>query len=440
MIKQYQTPEELAAAGLPESESRIAQVLSTRNIVSDGVNVIKDTPELGDAIYADAAGNIYIIDKDSLRVALLPAGWTYKGPFLYMYDNETMAIFKGDYTSLPTYKYADVVQFSISAISATSIKFWLHMAGDYAAWVPIEVTLTSAEINATSASEIAAALEAAGNTGNVGYDKHKYWAYLADANGNKVDSDGTQIVVQCDNWFDYRQYQCADSTHALVGCTMALSVWGDMPASNTYFKRNGQTTNTKGVMNIAGGAAYWSTNGRTPNTDVAVHGEAGQTDPMTKAAYQSSAYAAAIRAYYPTYEAYLEGEFGLMWPQLTYGAFNLPDGKAMTEKYGPMTATIKDGTTKAKFPALAWAYGLGNSNHLWDVREGTIIMNDANLAAINATQKANGKVQIAASSNRWFAERYYVFNAWVFGGYTRTLTNTNVLYTSQVGAVTLLKK
>ena len=439
MIKQYQSPEELAAAGLPSIESRIAQVLSNRTIVSDGVNVIKDIPQLGDAIYKDTAGRVYIIDKDSLRVAALPSGWTYLGPFLYMYDDETMAIFKGDYTSLPTAKYADVVQFSITAITATTIKFWLKMAGAYDTFVGIEVSLTSAEINATSAGEIDAALNAAGNSGNVGYSNHKYWAYLADAAGNKVDSGGTQIIVQCDQWLDHRQYQCSDSTHALVGCTMTLSVWGDMPASNVYFKRNGRNTQAKGVMNIDSGATYWSTNGRTPDADVAVHGEAGQTDPMTKAAYQSSPYAAAIRAYYPTYEAYIEGEFGLMWPEPAYGAFALPDGKALTEKYGPMMATVKDGTTKAKFPALNWAYNLGNNNHLWDVREGALMLSDANRAAINATQSANGKVTIALS-HRWFAERYSANNAWNFSGTYRTLGNAGVINTFQVGAVTLLKK
>jgi hypothetical protein len=32
---------------------------------------------------------------------------------------------------------------------------------------------------------------------------------------------------------------------------------------------------------------------------------------MKLSEYQSSQYAAAIRAYYPTYESYLEGEFGI---------------------------------------------------------------------------------------------------------------------------------
>ena len=38
-------------------------------------------------------------------------------------------------------------------------------------------------------------------------------------------------------------------------------------------------------------------------------------------------------------------------------------------------------------------------------------------------------------SNRWFAERYNVNNAWNFNGNNRNLNNNNVNNTNQVGAV-----
>lgn len=44
-------------------------------------------------------------------------------------------------------------------------------------------------------------------------------------------------------------------------------------------------------------------------------------------------------------------------------------------------------------------------------------------------------------SNRWFAERYNVNNAWNFNGNNRNLNNNNVNNTNQVGAVAnLLEK
>ena len=439
MIEIFNTKQEYNSTAKSEKESTVTLIEEGNQVMVDGVNVVTVEPKLGDAIFKDADGSVVIIAAETLNKSLLPESWTYVGPVLERVANDSIVAMYGNVSSLPTKKFADVVQFSISAITAATIKFYLHMAGDYAAWVPIEVQLTSAEINATSAGEISAALEGAGNTGNVGYDKHKYWAYLADADGNKVDADGTQIIVQCDMWADYRQYQCSDSSHALVGCTMTHTTWSDMPASDKYFKVNGRVTNYRGLQNIAGGAAYWSTNGRTLAADVAVGGEAGNTDPMKLSEYQNSQYAAAIRAAYPTYQDYLRGEYGIDADQ-KLGVFALPDEFELTSKYGPMMAPTKAGTPKAKFPALNWAYTLSGSWALWGVRRGTLLMKDDNLALINSTQAKAGKVTISAATTRWWAQRYHAFLAWIFYGTYRSLGNYyHVNNAYQVGAVTLLK-
>jgi hypothetical protein len=88
------------------------------------------------------------------------------------------------------------------------------------------------------------------------------------------------------------------------------------------------------------------------------------------------------------------------------------------------------------YPALNWAYQQGG--HLWDVTEGVLMMEDSNLAVINATQTKAGKVTLANSSLRWFAERYDVNYAWLFNGFTRTLYHHDVYNAFQVGAVALL--
>jgi hypothetical protein len=208
-----------------------------------------------------------------------------------------------------------------------------------------------------------------------------------------------------------------------------------MPASDNYRKVNGKSTNYRGLMNFEGAASYWSTNGRTLAANVAVHSEAGNTNPMKLSEFQSSQYAADIRAYYKTYEAYLRGEFGIQ-PLMKVGAFALPDGEALTAKYGPMMAPTKSGGTKAMYPALNWGYLQGG--HLWDVTEGVLMMEDSNLAVINAMQTKAGKVTLANSSDRWFAERCGVFEVWHFSGAGRGLVSSGVYRTIQVGAVSLL--
>ena len=424
-IEQYNDTVSYNADGKPAAESRVANIKAGNISKFDGVNVpTTDTPVFGDAVYFDENGNRVAIRKDVYNRSLVPASWVYKGVFLGYHKDGRWRVFLGNYSSLPNYKYADVVQFKVTvpADSGTlTMGAQFVTAGtttsisvEYESGMTLATEKNTYEMNDTTlCGRINTALAAlSGITGD-------WWAYIDD-NGD--------VILQRDTWTDYRQYTCSGAlTHV---------TWGDMPASDNYRKVNGKATNTRGLMNFAGAAAYWSTNGRTLDANVAVHSEAGSTSPMKLTEFQSSQYAAEIRAYYKTYDAYLRGEFGIQ-SLLKVGAFALPDGEVMTEKYGPMMAPTKAGSTKAKFPALNWAYQQGG--HLWDVTEGILMMEDANLSVINATQTKAGKVVLSNASPRWWAERYGVISAWYFFGTSRYLYTDGVYNAYQVGAVALLK-
>ena len=424
-IEQYNDVASYNSAGKPATESRVANIKAGNISEFDGVNVpTTETPAFGDAVYLDDNNSKVAIRKEVYNRSLVPASWTYKGVFLGYHKDGRWRVFMGNYSSLPSLKYADVVQFNVTvppesgtltmgaqfatAGTTTSISV------EYETGMTLATAKNTYEVNdSTLCGRINTALAALdGITGD-------WWAYLND--------DG-DVILQRDTWTDYRQYTC---NGALTHVT-----WGDMPEANSYMKVNGKSTNNRGIMNFSGAAAYWGTNGRTPDANVAVHSETGNTNPMSLTAFQSSQYAADIRAYYKSYEAYLRGEFGIL-AQMKVGAFKLPDGEYLTAKYGPMMAPTKAGTAKAKFPALNWA--INQDGHLWDVTEGVLMMEDANLAIINATQTKAGKVVLSNASTRWFAQRYTVFAAWTFYGSTRTLNNSNVTNAYQVGAVSLLK-
>ena len=423
-IEQYNDVASYNSAGKPTTESRVANIKEGNVSKFDGVNVpTTDTPVFGDAVYMDENGNKVAIRQDVYNRSLVPASWTYKGVFLGYHKDGSWRVFLGNYTSLPSLKYADVVQFKVT-IPTESVTLTMgaqfvtagtttSISVEYEAGMTLATSKNTYEVNDTTlCGRINTALAALdGITGD-------WWAYLDD-NGD--------VILQRDTWTDYRQYTCSGA--------LTFVTWEDMPAASTYWKVNGKTTSTRGIMNFAGAVTYWSTNGRTLNANVAVHSEAGSTDPMKLTEFQSSQYAADIRAYYKTYEAYLRGEFGIL-EQMKAGAFALPDGEYLTAKYGPMMAPTKAGSTKAKFPALNWAHNQGG--HLWDIEEGVLMMEDANFAIINTTQTRAGNVTLANNSNRWFSQRYRVSNAWIFYGTTRTLYFTNVTYAGQVGAVTLL--
>lgn len=440
-IKNFPNEAAYAAAAKPTIESQVAMIENTKAVKYDGVNVITVAPVVHDAVFLDESNKPVIIAADTLVKANIPSAWTYIGEVLEVVDNDHARVIYKDISQ--SKKWADVLQYALTAIASTDLTLKLRIrdtskSGDaqYGTAISVPVTLTSTAFDATTVAEITAALEAKAT--ELG-DTRAWWCYLANNNNNeKVDSDATRIIVQCDQWNNYQEYQCG-----ATGGTLTFATWGDMPAnSSNGFRVNGLTSNQK-IMNVARGAAYYGTNGRTPATNVQLN-EAETI--VTSAAFNNSAYCALLRETYGTYENYIAKEYLVEIPQ-KLGAFSLPDGKAMTDKYGPLTAPTKAGSTKAKFPALNWATTVGfNADgmrkgdwHLCDVREGAIMMRDATLALINATRSKMGVTKINNGSYRWFAERYNVYHAWSFRGTHGSLNYGGVHGALQVGAVTLLK-
>ena len=431
MIKSFPTPAAYAAAGKPTDESRVALIQNTDEVRVDGVNVLMKRPSDVCAVFYDGDGNDWYVRWDTINASKLDPSWTHVG-YAFAFDGKKVKVLDKNFPSA-AYKWLNCWQYTISAISAATIKFYLHMKGDYAAWTAIEVTLTDSSdgyMNATTVSEINTALEAAGNTGNVGYAKHGYWAYL----------DTDKIIVQCDLCEDYRQYQVSDSTHALVGCTMTLTVWEDMPASNTYFRKTGGTG--YGPMNVEKAAAYYATNGATPTAAVAIN----STSLVNKASFQSSEYCADLRAFYGTYENYIAWNTPL-WPHPAYGVFKLMDADEMTRRYASKTFTKKDGTTVDwKFPALHSALSVGYGTgkfaqgkwHLSDVTDGVEYMADATLAKLQEAQRRMNTTVITNSVARWFARRNNATSAWLFTSTYGNLTYTSVPNALRCQAVTLV--
>ena len=423
-IEQYNDAASYNSAGKPATESRVANIKECNVSKFDGVNVpTTDTPVFGDAVYLDESGNKVAIRKEVYNRSLMPAGWTYKGVFLGYHKDGRWATFLGNYTSLPSQKYLGICQYAWTDMVLDGEEHSKTIGLRFG--IPNWDTTTSITFTytATTLAEAAAACTAAieaklTEIGATAATIAQWWAYADEANN--------RVIVQRDDCTDYRFYNCSGLTHIS---------WGDMPASDNYRKVNGKSTNYRGIINFKGAASYWGNSGRTLTANVAVHGEAGNTDPMKLSEFNNSPYAADIRAYYKTYEAYLRGEFGIQ-PLMKVGVFALPDGEALTEKYGSMYVPTKAGASKAKFPALNWAFR--QDGHLWDATEGVLMMEDKNLSIINATQTKAGKVTLVNSSYRWFAERYTVNGAWAFGGISRYLSYYLVYNTYQVGAVALL--
>lgn len=433
MIQTFSNQDAYAAAGKPTDESRVALIEDINAVKIDGVNVLTDMPEDGDIVFYDTDDSIFYVKRTTVNKNLINASWTHAG-YAFSNNGRQVKVLDKAFPST-TYQWLACWQYAITAISSTSITIKLSMKGDYANYVEIPVTLTSAAINATTVSEINTALEAAGNTGNVGYANHGYWAFLADANGNKVDSDGTQIIIQCDFDGNYQQYNVAGT-----GCTIALSVWGDMPANSNLY-RSTNTSSSSGIMNLAKGMAYYSASGSTPTANVAV----GATSIVNLTSFNTSSYCADLRTFYGTYENYIKAN-KVMWPHPDYGVFSLMDAKEMTRRYANAKFYKKNGDEAWKFPALHYGatvgYGTGKFavGNWWlsDVTDGTEYMDDTVIAKLQDAQTRMGTTVIANDAPRWFARRYDANNAWFFSGTNGSLSYRNVTNTFSCQAVTLI--
>ena len=189
----------------------------------------------------------------------------------------------------------------------------------------------------------------------------------------------------------------------------------DGAANSTYLKKNGQVTNYRGMMNIARAVSYWSTNGSTPTADVPL--VVGTNDnPVTRTAFETSAYCKLLRQTYASYESYMSENFGVKFPQ-EYGCFGLPDGKTTTYAYN-------DSAHPAFQHCAAVDYGVdglaAGDWYLPGVYEGTALMRDAVLDKVNASMNKIGGATISndgsSRSTRWFAQRYDSTHAWSFNG------------------------
>lgn len=428
MIKNFPNEAAYEAAVKPTIESQVAMIENTKAVKYDGVNVIADVPQVGDAVFLDENNKPVIISAPTLIKANVPAAWTYVGEVLEVTDNTHVRVIYKDISQ--TKKWLDVCRYAWTDVVLTGEEttkvIGIRCALDWANNTSVTCVYTATTL-AEAAAAMQSAIEARLTELSATAAEIALWHCYADADNNRV-------IVQRDACNDYRFYNCSGLTHIS---------WGDMPEnSNPGFRVNDIASNER-IMNVARGAAYYGTNGRTPTADVPLNDAA---TIVKKADFNTSAYCALLRQTYGTYENYIASEYLVKLPQ-KLGAFSLPDGKAMGEKYGPMTAPTKDGSTKALYPALNWpvnislnADGMNSGDwHLWDVREGSLMMRDETLAKINATRVKMGVSQISNSTYRWFAERHDANGAWYFHGNNGTLITNTVNNGYQVGAVTLLR-
>ena len=427
-IKSYNSKADYDAAVKPTTESQVSMIETTREIIVDGVNVVTTQPTVGDVVFLDDQNKvIYVKGGAWIQKANIPAAWTHVGYVYFRKGKQVGVIHKTGadvkWLDVSQYAWTDVVLDGVEHEKTIGLRFGIP---DWNTTTDITFTYTATTL-AEAAAACTAAIEATlTDLGAPQTTIDQWWAYADDANN--------RVIVQCDACTDYRFYNCSGLTHI---------TWGDMPAnSNNGFRASGRASDQR-IMNDARGAAYYSTNGSTPSANVPLNA-AGTI--VKKAAFDSSPYCQLLRDTYGTYQNYIHEEYHVVYPQ-HLGAFSLPDGATMADKYARMTAPTKAGGEKYKFPALYYGYnksfgvdGLDFGDwHLPGVLEGCYLMADATLAALAPSISKMGTTTIDNSTSRWFAQRSDVNYAWLFNGTYGTLGTVSVYNAYRCQAVALLE-
>jgi len=427
-IKSYNSKVDYTAAVKPTTESQVSMIETTREIIVDGVNVVTTQPTVGDVVFLDDQNKvIYVKGGNWIQKANIPAAWTHVGYVYFRKGKQVGVIHKTGADQ----KWLDVSQFAWTdaVLDGAEHSKTIGLRFGLPSWDTTQsITFT---YTATTLAEAAAACTAAieAKLTELGAPQatiDQWWAYADEVNG--------RVIVQRDACTDYRFYNCSGLTHI---------TWGDMPANdNSGFRASGRASDQR-IMNDARGAIYYSTNGAEPTDDVPLKA-AGSI--VKRTAFETSPFCKALRDAYGTYQNYIHEEYHVVYPQ-HLGVFSLPDGAAMAEKYARITAPTKAGGEKYKFPALYYGYnksfgvdGLDFGDwHLPGVLEGCYLMNDATIAALAPSISKMGTTTITNGTSRWFAQRRYVYHAWLFYGNNGTLYNINVLGAYHCQAVALLE-
>ena len=426
-IKSYNSKADYTAAVKPTTESQVSMIETTREIIVDGVNVVTTQPTVGDVVFLDDQNKvIYVKGGSWIQKANIPAAWTHVGYVYFRKGKQVGVIHKTGadvkWLDVSQFAWTDAVLDGAEHSKTIGLRFGIPELGHH--------HQHHLHLHRHHAGRGRCCL-------------HRCYRGEADRTGRATDyhrpmvgvcrRGNSRVIVQRDACTDYRFYNCSGLTHI---------TWGDMPANGTNgFRVNGRMTDQR-IMNDARGAAYYGTNGATPSADVPLNA-AGTI--VKKDAFDSSPYCQLLRDTYGTYKEYIHQEYRLQYPQ-KLGVFSMSSGKELTTKYALMAAPTKSGGTKYKYPALYYGYnksfgvdGLDFGDwYLPGVAEGAMLMRDETLAALAPSISKMGTTAINNSTNRWFAQRYDVYNAWFFGGNYGTLSGYNVYNGYRCQAVTLL--
>lgn len=419
-LYQCTTAVETAGEWAPEDwdETSLGDILFTSR-GSSNIEVRKSHCKVGDAVYADADGNVHFIAGKSVVAASIPADWEFTGVVALREGTKATILHKNENTGIT---FANCWLFNVTGLTfplASSVSMVMQQ-GPTSGNTPVEVgTYTSSE-GVTTLDEFVDDLDdwlqdnptAEGALADYGWHAAK----MKDAYGN----DACFIIV--DNMNAQSRFSPVKSSSS--GVTAPLYMWNyaGFTTDVTQIKRKDGVMTSAAVWNKERFKAYnANVNGPTDSlTTTGLFNEAGFEATTT------------VKGYYGTYDNYLDH----MVPDTdaTTGAYAVFKGlgKQTADRLNAVKYTPLNGTEKAVFGAEAFAAGQrahstasvpGLDEGDWYIpgidEEYEIFsaMKTDGSDPVNAALVAAGSSARSLSVARWVPARYINYNAWFLGSY-----------------------
>ena len=372
---------------------------------------------VGDAVYADANGNVHFLVSSTINTSTLPSGWEFVGVVALRKGSKVTILYKNENSGIT---FVNCWLFKVTGLTfplSSSVSMVMQQ-GPTSGSTPVEVgTYTSSE-GVTTLDGFVADLDdwlqdnptAVGALADYGWHAAK----MKDADGN----DACFIIV--DKMSSQSRFSPVKSSTS--GVTAPLHMWNyaGFTTDVSQIKRKDGVMTYAVVWNKERFKAY-NTNINNPTDSLTT------TGLFNEAGFEATT---TVKGYYGTYDNYLDHI--VLDTDATTGAYAVFKGlgKQTSDRLNAVKYTPLNGTENAVFGAEAYAAGQkahstasvpGLDEGDWyipGIDEEYEIFSEMKADGsdpVNAAFVAAGSSARSVSTGRWVPARYSTSSAWALG-------------------------
>ena len=419
-LYQCTTAVETAGEWDPEDwdETSLGDILFTSR-GSSNIEVRKSHCKVGDAVYADADGNVHFIAGQSVTAASIPEGWEFVGVVALREGDKALILHKEENNSV---KFASCWKWEINGIKygeENTIQFCQRKSDNTNIDIGDPLTFTPEDMDAAvTAIDTFLRANAGGSSAGAGWN----YSWHCEKLPNYLGEDA--VIVVADNNVDYRQYNSIiNASGTTSGITAKTNMCDFLTAygSSSMLRNNGGSGFRPGIV-YDRLLEYYATNTTIANPSTMVSTSNG-SDIVSRTQFEENQYCADLRATYGTFEKYIESIM-LKWPSSEGAQASLDGtGKENTYLLDEQSHHLLNGTETKDYTAAAWAAaksfdaeGLGaGAWYMPDIIEMLDIFGPMKVDGsdpVNAAFEAAGSSARSVALARWSPARYSLYSAW----------------------------